>query len=160
MASMAPDSSLARPSSRDCSGLARRDFIRAGVLGLGSLSLAHLLAAKAAGAAAGKSYVRDRSIVLLFLAPAPGRTTTLLGIAPILGLDPGLGEPARATGPFSAIWYVVFALPLFLFTPDEPPRPVPGLSRAAFADRGGTPDPKPFLDVAMPWLYERLGVRG
>ena len=40
-------------------------------------------------------------LVLLFLAPAPGRTTTLLGIAPILGLDPGLGEPTRATGPFS-----------------------------------------------------------
>ena len=54
-------------ASRDCSGLARRDFIRAGVLGLGSLSLAHLLAAKAVGRAAGKSYVRDRSIVLLFL---------------------------------------------------------------------------------------------
>jgi pimeloyl-ACP methyl ester carboxylesterase len=33
-------------------------------------------------------------------------------------------------------------------------------ARAAFADRNGTPDPKPFLDVAMPWLYERLGVRG
>jgi uncharacterized protein DUF1501 len=54
-------------SSRDCSGLTRRDFVRAGVLGLGSLSLSHLLTAKAAARAAGKSYVRDRSIVLLFL---------------------------------------------------------------------------------------------
>src|SRR5262245_32183364 len=54
-------------SSRDCSGLTRRDFVRAGVLGLGGLSLAQLLAAKAAAKVAGKPYVRDRSIVLLFL---------------------------------------------------------------------------------------------
>jgi Protein of unknown function (DUF1501) len=54
-------------STRDCSGLSRRDFVRAGVLGLGGLTLAHLLRAKAAANAAGKSYVRDRSIVLLFL---------------------------------------------------------------------------------------------
>src|SRR5688572_11374736 len=53
-------------SSRDCSGLTRRDFVRAGVLGLGGLSLAHLLAVKAAAKSAGKPYVRDRSIVLLF----------------------------------------------------------------------------------------------
>ena len=76
--------------------------------------------------------------VLLFLAPAPGGTTTLLGIAPILGLDPALGEPARATGPFSAIWYLVFALPLFLYTPDEPARRAPGLLRASLADLGAT----------------------
>src|SRR6478752_1249047 len=54
-------------TTRDCSGLSRRDFIRAGVLGIGGLSLPQLLATKAAAAAAGKSYVRDRSIVLLFL---------------------------------------------------------------------------------------------
>lgn len=54
-------------TTRDCSGLSRRDFIRAGVLGIGGLSLSQLLATKAAAAAAGKSYVRDRSIVLLFL---------------------------------------------------------------------------------------------
>jgi dienelactone hydrolase len=29
---------------------------------------------------------------------------------------------------------------------------------AAFAERNGTPDPGPFLDVALPWLYERLGL--
>src|SRR5262245_59045575 len=51
----------------DCSGLTRRDFLRAGVLGLGGLSLSSLLAVKAAAKAAGKTYVRDRSIVLLFL---------------------------------------------------------------------------------------------
>jgi uncharacterized protein (DUF1501 family) len=58
---------LTTGSSRDCSGISRRDFVRAGALGLGGLSLAHLLAAQAAAKAARKAYVRDRSIVLLFL---------------------------------------------------------------------------------------------
>ena len=73
-------------------------------------------------------------VVLLLLAPAPGGTRTLLGIEPIFGLDVAAGEPARATGPLSAIWYVVFALPLFLWTPDEPARRTPGLLRAGIVD--------------------------
>ena len=58
----------------------------------------------------------------LFLAPAPGGTRRSLGIAPIFGLDPAARRAGRATGPLSALWYLVFALPLFLFTPDEPAR--------------------------------------
>ncbi|WP_424928381.1 MFS transporter [Amaricoccus tamworthensis] len=61
-------------------------------------------------------------IVLTLMAPAPGGDKTLIGIAPILGLDPATGEPARATGPLAAIWFIIFALPLFLFTPDAPRR--------------------------------------
>ena len=77
--------------------------------------------------------------VLLFLAPAPGGTRTLLGIAPILGLDLAAGEPARATGPLSALWYVVFALPFFLWTPDEPAAPRRRRSlRAGLADLAAT----------------------
>lgn len=59
-------------------------------------------------------------LVLALLAPAPGSERTLIGIAPILGLDPALGEPARATGPLSALWYVAFVIPLFLWSPDSP----------------------------------------
>ncbi|MBP7241600.1 MFS transporter [Amaricoccus sp.] len=77
-------------------------------------------------------------IVLALLAPAPGSTLTLLGAPPILGLDPGQGEPARATGPFAAIWYVVFALPMFLWTPDAPGRPLRGAVRAGLADLRAT----------------------
>ena len=86
--------------------------------------------------------------VLLFLAPAPGGDVTLLGIPPIFGLDPAAGEPARATGPLSAIWYVVFALPLFLWTKDEPARSSRGAVRAALArPRRDLPgrDPQPQL---------------
>src|SRR5690606_37790521 len=43
---------------------------------------------------------------------------TILGLAPILGLDPASGGGDRATGPFSAIWYALLVLPLFVFVPD------------------------------------------
>jgi UMF1 family MFS transporter len=76
--------------------------------------------------------------VLAFLAPAPGGTRTLIGIEPILGLDPMAGEPARATGPLTAIWYVVFALPLFLYTPDAPAGRLRGALRAGLTDLGAT----------------------
>ena len=59
-------------------------------------------------------------LVLGFLAPVPGGTVTLLGIAPLFGLDAAAGGPARATGPLSAVWYIVFAWPFFLLTPDRP----------------------------------------
>src|SRR5262245_12629806 len=54
---------------RDCAGLNRRDFVRIGALGLGALTLPRLLLAKANAASAGEHhFVRDRSVVLLFLA--------------------------------------------------------------------------------------------
>lgn len=56
--------------------------------------------------------------VVGFMAGSPETGTTLLGFEPVLGLDPLAGEDARATGPLSALWYLVFILPMFLFTPD------------------------------------------
>ena len=66
------------------------------------------------------------AVVLCFLAPAPGSGTTLIGIEPVLGLDPARGEGPRATGPLSAIGYVVFMIPFILWTPDAPRRSVAG----------------------------------
>jgi MFS transporter, UMF1 family len=60
-------------------------------------------------------------IVLGLLAGNPQTGKTLLGITPLFGLDPVLREGDRAAGPLTAIWFVVFILPLFLFTPDRPP---------------------------------------
>ncbi|MCB1501487.1 MAG: MFS transporter [Bauldia sp.] len=57
---------------------------------------------------------------LMVADPSTGRT--LFGVAPIFGLDPATYEGDRAAGPFSALWYVIFVLPLFLFTPDVPRR--------------------------------------
>ena len=58
-------------------------------------------------------------MVLLFMAASPDSGKTLLGNAPILGLDPAKGEDARVTTPFAALWYFVFILPMFFFTPDK-----------------------------------------
>ena len=39
---------------------------------------------------------------------------------PPFGLDKAAAEPVRAVGPLVALWYLLFAWPLFLFTPDRP----------------------------------------
>ena len=53
-------------------------------------------------------------LVLVLLAEgASGRT--LIGIAPILGLDPEQREGTRAVGPFTALWYLLFMIPFFLW---------------------------------------------
>ena len=57
-------------------------------------------------------------IVLGFMSASPDSGKTLLGITPVLGLDPSTHAGDRASGPLTAIWYVVFVLPMFLFTPD------------------------------------------
>jgi len=57
--------------------------------------------------------------MLFFMVTPPGSETTVLGMGPIFGLDSAKGEGFRASGPLSAIWFVVFAIPFFLFTPDK-----------------------------------------
>ena len=53
-------------------------------------------------------------IMLLFFAEND-KGVTLLGIEPIFGLDPETREGTRFVGPFTAIWYVVFMIPFFLW---------------------------------------------
>ncbi len=57
-------------------------------------------------------------LVVTLLAGSPDTGLTLLGIEPLFGLDPARGEDARITGPIAAGWYLLFVLPMFLFTPD------------------------------------------
>jgi len=108
-----------RPSNSerngDCSGLMRRNFLKAGFLGLGGLTLPQLLRARAAHAAAGNASIRDKSVVLVFLgggashietfnpnmeAPAPYRSvtgevaTTLPGVT-VGGTFPELAKRAH-----------------------------------------------------------------
>jgi len=56
--------------------------------------------------------------VVAFMASSPETGKTIVGLNPVFGLDPVQGQDARATGPLSALWYLVFILPMFLFTPD------------------------------------------
>jgi Protein of unknown function (DUF1501) len=53
-------------ASSDCSGLSRRNFLRAGTLGLGGLTLPWLLRNRAAAAQVDPSYVRDKAVVFIF----------------------------------------------------------------------------------------------
>lgn len=68
--------------SRDCEGLSRRDFLQIGALGFGGLTLPQLLNAKAANA---PGFVRDKSVVLLFLGGGPSQVETF---------NPNMDQPA------------------------------------------------------------------
>ncbi|MCO8143875.1 MFS transporter [Rhodovulum tesquicola] len=61
------------------------------------------------------------AMLALFAENAEGRT--LLGQAPILGLDPETREGTRFVGPFVALWYALFMVPFFLWVrvPRTPP---------------------------------------
>src|SRR5580765_7852902 len=69
---------------RDCQGNTRRDFLKAGFLGLGGLTLPWLLEqnARASGNA---SFVRDKAIVLIFLGGGASHIETF---------NPNMGAPA------------------------------------------------------------------
>ncbi|MDC7744205.1 MFS transporter [Rhizobium binxianense] len=56
--------------------------------------------------------------VVTLLAASPETGKTILGLDPLFGLDPKTGQDARITGPISAVWYLIFILPMFFFTPD------------------------------------------
>ena len=61
-------------------------------------------------------------LVLGFLAANPDSGRTLFGLTPLFGLDPVMHEGDRISGPLAGLWFVVFVLPMFLFTPDYPAR--------------------------------------
>ena len=58
--------------------------------------------------------------IMLTLLAEDDTGVTLIGIAPILGLDPEMREGTRAVGPFTALWYLVFVIPFFLWVKDPP----------------------------------------
>jgi UMF1 family MFS transporter len=61
-------------------------------------------------------------LVLGFLAASPETGRTLFGLKPLFGLDPMTHQGDRITGPLTGIWFIIFALPMFLWTPDYPAR--------------------------------------
>ncbi|MDA5095401.1 MFS transporter [Aliiroseovarius sp. KMU-50] len=77
-------------------------------------------------------------IMLTLFADHPeGRT--LLGIEPILGLDPATHEGTRFVGPLTALWYMVFMIPFFLWVRDpKHSAPDPQVIKHAIADLGRT----------------------
>lgn len=80
-------------TTQSCDGLSRRDFLRVGSLGLGSLSLADVLRARASGSTEQRSGT-DTSVVFLFLSGGPSHLDTY---------DPKPDAPAEFRGPFKPI---------------------------------------------------------
>lgn len=72
-------------ASANCDASSRRDFLRLGSLGLAGLSLPWLFAREAEARSAGKGgYLRDKSVVLLFLCGGPSQFETF---------DPNMAAP-------------------------------------------------------------------
>ena len=61
-------------------------------------------------------------LVLGFMAANPETGRTLFGFTPLFGLDPVTHQGDRISGPLTAIWFIIFVLPMFLLTPDYPAR--------------------------------------
>ncbi|WP_368185843.1 MFS transporter [Aestuariibius sp. HNIBRBA575] len=59
-------------------------------------------------------------LIMLLLLAENENGVTLLGNAPLFGLDPETREGTRAVGPFIAIWYVIFMIPFFAWVRDDP----------------------------------------
>src|ERR1700704_3868831 len=59
-------------------------------------------------------------LVLGFLAASPETGRTLFGFMALVGPDSRTHEGDRITGPLTAVWFIVFVLPMFLLTPDYP----------------------------------------
>ncbi|KPD13333.1 MFS transporter [Phaeobacter sp. 11ANDIMAR09] len=56
-------------------------------------------------------------MLLLFVEQGTGKT--LIGLDPILGLEAATREGTRAVGPFTALWFLVFMVPYFLWVKDD-----------------------------------------
>ena len=77
-------------------------------------------------------------IMLTLFAESP-EGKTLIGIEPLLGLDPTAREGTRFVGPLTAIWFMVFMVPFFLWVRDpKHTNPDPLLIRHAMSELGRT----------------------
>jgi UMF1 family MFS transporter len=98
-------------------------------------------------------------IMLGFLVGNPETGRTFFGLAPLFGLDPARFEGDRASGPFTALWYVALVLPLLLFTPDVPRRlgirqaTEKGLANLRETLAAITRDPNPFRFLLANMVY-------
>ena len=70
---------------------------------------------------------------------APGSGVTIVGIAPIMGLDQIVRGGERAVGPLTSLWFLIFIIPFFLYTPDaNRPVKIEGAIRKGLVELGHT----------------------
>ncbi len=78
-------------------------------------------------------------IMLLFFAENSATGRTLIGMEPVLGLNPEAREGTRFVGPLTAIWFIVFMIPFFLFVRDPKSAKAPkGAVKKALTDLKST----------------------
>ncbi len=92
-----------------------------------------------------------------FIVSVPSTGKTLMGLTPILPLDPAQREGDRLTGPFASIWMLIFVIPFFMFTPDpRAGRPAEPMSLTApLHDLWGTLKMLPSLPSMLYFLLAR-----
>ena len=90
----------------DCTGITRRSFVQAGVLGLGGLTLPEFLQAKAHA----NQPARDTCVILFWLSGGPGHMETW---------DPKPDAPAQYRGPLGAIRTSVPGVQFSELLPDQ-----------------------------------------
>jgi len=77
------------------------------------------------------------AMLLFFAENETGKT--LIGLDPLFGLDATTREGTRFVGPFTAIWYLVFMIPFFMWVRQAPGRRAASASLSqAFSDLGVT----------------------
>jgi MFS transporter, UMF1 family len=88
---------------------------------------------------------------------------TILGLSPVFAFDLPSHEADRFVGPFCALWYAVFVIPYFLFTPD-PPAPANAVQvsvRGAFASMLATlRNIAGYRDIALFFIARMLFIDG
>ncbi|MGB5865260.1 MAG: MFS transporter [Sulfitobacter sp.] len=57
-------------------------------------------------------------VIMLGLFQATANGNTMLGLSPMFELDPATKADTRIVGPLSALWFMVFMIPFFIYTRD------------------------------------------
>ena len=108
-------------------------------------------------------------LVIIFLVPLPGKETTLAGFQPLfegrtyrisgeplLHLNAAERQGDRLTGPFAAVWFLVFIIPFFLFVPDRRSTAVLTERKSAGAELWDTLKSLPSMPSLLLFLIARM----
>ena len=95
-------------------------------------------------------------IMLGLFVPNPENGLTYLGLSPLLGEDSETQVGTRFVGPFTAIWYVVFMIPFFLWVREPRSAPVRFDARQAAAQLGELIDSLKFRTSLKAYLASSL----
>jgi len=94
------------------------------------------------------------ALMLVFFAESAETGRTFVGLEPALGLDAAAREGTRFVGPLTALWYIVFMVPFFLWVRDaKPVKDAKGATMGALKELRATLKALP----SQPSLFAYLG---